>query len=64
VGSKMESAKVQLLSMIRFDFAGTTEKDQIEAINGGLKMSADKSAASLMQGKVTGFKLAIVVLRY
>ena len=47
-----------------FDFAGTTEKDQIEAINGGLKMSADKSAASLMQGKVTGFKLAIVVLRY
>ena len=47
-----------------FDFAGTTEKNDIEAINGGLKMSADKSAASLMHGKVTGFKLAITALRY
>ena len=47
-----------------FDFAKTNAKAQVESINGGLKLSAQKAAAYLANGKVSGFKLAILALRY
>ena len=47
-----------------FDFAKTNANAQVETTGGGLKLSAPKAAAYLANGKVSGFKLAILALRY
>ena len=47
-----------------FDFAGTQNKSELTVMAGGLKLSGDKAAAYLANGKVAGFRLAILALRY
>ena len=47
-----------------FDFAKTSNNRKVESINGGLKLSAKKSADSLIKSEVTGFKLTITSLCY
>jgi hypothetical protein len=47
-----------------FDFAKTNTNTQVEPISGGLKLSAPKAAAYLADGKLAGFKLSILALRY
>ena len=47
-----------------FDFAGTQKNSELTVTAGGVKLSGDKAAAYLSGGKVAGFKLAILALRY
>jgi len=47
-----------------FDFATTQDKNELTVTAGGLKLSGDKAAAYLSGGKLAGFKLAILALRY
>jgi len=47
-----------------FDFADTQDASDVDMANGGLKLSRAKAADSLSRGKVAGFKLAILALRY
>jgi len=48
-----------------FDFAETSMNAKIDvSSDGGFKASAQKATAYLANGKLTGFKLAIVALNY
>jgi hypothetical protein len=47
-----------------FDFGQVATKASVEKINDGLRLSAKKSASTLMSGDVAGFDLAIVAMRY
>jgi hypothetical protein len=47
-----------------FDFATTQDKNELTVTAGGLKLSGEKATAYLAGGKLAGFKLAILALRY
>ena len=47
-----------------FDFANTQDKNELTVTAGGLKLSGSKATAYLAGGKLAGFRLAILALRY
>ena len=47
-----------------FNFAGTQAKNEVTVTDGGLNLSSKKAMAYLASGKLSGFRLAILALRY